>query len=74
MGRVGGHSGLREEIELRQIEEKAAKTREKRAEQKKVICGVLDKMPETERMALLADICKMYRRDTNGRNQKSNVG
>lgn len=58
--KVSGHSGLREEIELRMMGEKAELMRKKREEQKKVIFGVLDKMPYCERMSLLADIVRKY--------------
>ena len=46
MGKVSGHSGLREEIELRQLEEKYNQVKTKRELQIKTIRSVLDPMPQ----------------------------
>lgn len=54
MSRVSGHSGLREEIELAQIERKYEQVKVKRQAQVDGIMEILKPMPITERKSVLA--------------------
>lgn len=63
VGKVSGHSGLREEYELKQLEEKFQKQKQKRDEQMEIVCGVLDKMPPAYRRHFLSEVCKKYMKD-----------
>lgn len=57
---VSGHSGLPESVELRQLEEKYNHQKEKRDQQMAIVCGVLDKMPKSERRCFLTELIKKY--------------
>lgn len=57
---VSGHSGLPESVELRQLEEKYNRQKEKRDQQMAVVCGVLDKMPNNEQRWFLTELIKKY--------------
>ena len=61
MNRVSGHSGLPESVELRLIAERHAAAKEKRERQIGAICAVLDKMPDTERRSVLAEVIRRYK-------------
>ena len=56
MHHVSGHSGLPEDVELKQMEQKAQACREKREAQLSTIYGVLDAMPRRERRAMIAPV------------------
>lgn len=64
MGKVSGHSGLREEIELRRMEEKYNQVKTKRELQIKTIRSVLDPMPQAERRSFMAYIFSSYENGT----------
>ena len=57
---VSGHSGLPESVEIRQLEEKYNRQKEKRDQQMAIVCGVLDKMPKNERKTFLYMLIKKY--------------
>lgn len=58
--KVSAHSGLPEDTELRMMEERAMVSKAKRTAQLSTIYGVLDKMPDVERRALLAEVVRHY--------------
>ncbi len=58
MSKVGSHSGLREEIELAQIERKYKQVKAKRQAQVDGIMEILKPMPITERKTVLAYVIK----------------
>ena len=57
---VSGHSGLPEDVELKQMEEKANRNKKKRDEQMAVVCEVLDTMPPDIRRRFLSALIKKY--------------
>ena len=57
---VSGHSGLPESVELRKLEEKYNRQKEKRDQQMAIVCGVLDKMPKIEQRRFLSELIKKY--------------
>ena len=57
---VSGHSGLPENVELKQMEEKAIQNKKKRDEQMTVVCEVLDTMPPDVRRRFLSALIKKY--------------
>lgn len=59
---VSGHSGLPEDVELKQMEEKANQNKKKRDEQIAVVCRVLDKMPPDVRRRFLIALIMRYER------------
>lgn len=61
MAQISSHSGLTEEVELKQMKEKSKIAKEKRETQIKKIRSILDKMPTSERRAMISWIIKMYR-------------
>ena len=58
--RISGHSGLPESVELRQLEEKYNRQKEKRDQQMTIVCGVLDKMPKIEQRRFLSELIQKY--------------
>ena len=58
--RISGHSGLPEGVELRQLEEKYNRQKEKRDQQMAIVYGVLDKMPKIEQRRFLSELIKKY--------------
>ena len=58
--KISGHSGLPESVELRQLEEKYNRQKEKRDQQMAIVCGVLDKMPKIEQRRFLSELIKKY--------------
>lgn len=62
MTRISTHSGLPEAVELAQMERRAAERREKRESQLAAIYNVLDRMPDEERRAIIAQVIRHYRR------------
>ena len=58
--RISGHSGLPESVELRQLEEKYNRQKEKRDQQMAIVCGVLGKMPKIEQRRFLSELIKKY--------------
>lgn len=73
MSKISSHSGLPEHVELQQMEQKAQKMREKREKQMQTICGILDKMPKSEAVSLLAEVCRKYGRGWNENNKRQIV-
>lgn len=63
MDKVSAHSGLPESVELRMLEEKSQRCKEKRESQIQQIMDVLGKMPRRERMALLAEVIKKVKEE-----------
>lgn len=59
---VSGHSGLPEDVELKQMEEKANQNKKKRDEQMAVVCEVLDTMPPDVRRRFLIALITRYER------------
>ena len=57
---VSGHSGLPEDVELKQMEEKANQNKKKRDEQMAIVCKVLDTMPPDIRRRFLLTLIKKY--------------
>lgn len=57
---VSSHSGLPEEIEIRMLEEKAKRNKQKRDEQMNTVCSVLDTMPPDVRRRFLVTLIKKY--------------
>ena len=57
---VSGHSGLPESVELRQLEEKYNRQKEKRDQHMAIVCGVLDKMSKIEQRRFLSELIKKY--------------
>ena len=47
-------------VELRQLEEKYNRQKEKRDQQMAIVCGVLDKMPKIEQRRFLSELIKKY--------------
>lgn len=58
--KISGHSGLRESVELRQLEGRYNRQKEKRDQQMAIVCGVLDKMPKIEQRRFLSELIKKY--------------
>lgn len=58
MTKVSGHSGLREEIELKQMTEKYEKIKVKRRFQIDSIKAILSPMPECEKRAVLSQVIR----------------
>ena len=58
MSRVSGHSGLREEIEIAQLEEKYKISKGKRQAQIDGIMDILKPMPIAERKRVLAYVIR----------------
>lgn len=58
--KVSGHSGLPESVELRQLEEKYNRQKEKRDQQMDIVCGVLEKMPKIEQRRFFSELIKKY--------------
>lgn len=59
---VSGHSGLPEDVELKQMEEKANQNKKKRDEQMAIVCEVLDTMPPDVRRRFLIALIMRYER------------
>lgn len=59
---VSGHSGLPEDVELKQMEGKANQNKKKRDEQMAVVCKVLDTMPTDVRRRFLIALITRYER------------
>lgn len=57
---VSSHSGLPEDVELKMLEEKAKRNKQKRDEQMNIVCGVLDTMPPDVRRRFLVSLIKKY--------------
>ena len=60
---VSGHSGLREEVELRMLHEKAEEKKRIEQQRMETVCGVLDAMPPQVRRRFLAEIVRKYVRE-----------
>ena len=58
--KISGHSGLPQSVELRQLEEKYNRQKEKRDQQMAIVCGVLDKMQKIEQRRFLSELIKKY--------------
>lgn len=61
--RVSGHSGLREDVELKLMQKRFDEITAKRERQIGTIRSVLDHMTNDERRSFIYDIIKMYQKE-----------
>lgn len=57
---VSGHSGLRPEIEIKQMMEKEAMLKAKHDERMQAVCKILDTMPPEVCKRFLLEVCRKY--------------